>query len=359
MQFLENNLRSETSRSPTTNSNRTPRKRLLNILLNSNSTTEDDTEEEILPSVSGNRRTKRRRRNFSSSTSSSYTSSSLTTNSNNTGSVSAAAQKQQSSSVEQDLIAFRTRSRTHSVEHLEIESPSRANNSLDNSKLKQSTGRYSSSKSQQQKVNSEVFEENSHLSVSDKFVTNNNKKTIFESVNNINNRKSKEQSNNYQNTTNNNINLNLNNSASADNRQSQQKASRKLRSHKVDTTTAGKEKQSVPKRNLRRKTSSPSHSNSGVTPKKRQRISDNNNRNTVERNIGLDNSKVDSTNTKTPLNLGARLAKGREPHTFDHELLQPSTSNQQQHLGHPPTSSQNLLRRSSRGKSSTTGSCVS
>lgn len=358
-------MRSETSRSPTTNSNRTPRKRLLNILLNSNSTTEDDTEEEILPSVSGNRRTKRRRRNFSSSTSSSYTSSSLTTNSNNTGSVSTAAQKQQSSSIEQDLIAFRTRSRTHSVEHLDIESPSRANNSLDNNKqLKQSAGRYSSSKSQQQKVNSdkEVFEENSHLSVSDKFVTNNNKKTISESVNNINNRKSKEQSNNYQNTTNNNNNLNLNNSASADNRQSQQKASRKLRSHKVDTTTVGKEKQSVPKHNLRRKTSSPSHSNSGVTPKKRQRISDINNRNTAERNTGLDNNKVDLTNTKTPLNLGARLAKGREPHTFDHELLQPSTSSQQQqqqHLGHPPTSSQNLLRRSSRGKSSTTGSCVS
>ncbi|XP_070496016.1 E3 ubiquitin-protein ligase TRIP12 isoform X2 [Chironomus tepperi] len=349
----QNNLRSETSRSPTTNSNRTPRKRLLNILLNSNSTTEEDTEEEVLPSVSGNRRTKRRRRNFSSSTSSSYTSSSLTTNSNNTSSVSA-AQKQQTSSVEQDLIAFRTRSRTHSVEHLDFESPSRANNSLENSKLKQAAGRYSSSKQQQQKVNSdkEVCEENSHLS-SDKFVTNNTIKTISESVNNINNRKSKEQSNNYQNKTNN----NLNNSVSADNRQSQQKASRKLRSHKVDTTV-GKEKQSVPKHNLRRKTTSPSHSNSGVTPKKRQRISDISNRNTAERNTGLDHSKVDSTNSKTPLNLGARLARGREPHTFDQELLQPSTSNQQ-NLGHPPTSSQNLLRRSSRGKSSTTGSCVS
>lgn len=127
-------------------SNRAPPKRLLNILLNTNSTSEDDTEEEereegeegaSLAQV--NKKTKRRRRNFSSSTSSSYTSSSLTTNSNNTAAISnIALQRRKSSSIsanqqqqqqttqsgnssilnssEGASIAYRTRSRTQSVE---------------------------------------------------------------------------------------------------------------------------------------------------------------------------------------------------------------------------------------------------
>lgn len=361
-------MRSESSRSP----NRTPRKRLLNILLNSNSTTEEeeeDTEEEI--THPGNKRTKRRRRNFSSSTSSSYTSSSLTTNSNNTSSVAAGLKSVQSTSVEKDLIAYRTRSRTQSIEHLDIDSvsPTSTKGSIENSREKKSHRR-SSSKHQIGGIHNSDKDvcESARLSGSDKFITTNNKKTISESVNNCNNRKSKEQSSNSNQQY---ANLErLNNSASADKSQPQKPSTlRNLRSSiRSDQVSSSDNSPSTQQKqhNLRRKTTSSSSPQATNLPKKRQRISDINirhNNTTAERHNNTGALDTTANTSKTFVNLGARLARGRDPHFEQQDLLQPSTSSNssnQQNLGIPPTTSQqNQLRRSSRGKSLTTGSCVS
>lgn len=101
-----------------------------------------------------------------------------------------------------------------------------------------------------------------------------------------------------------------------------------------------------------------------VIPKKRQRISDQTRQKSVP-----ESSPTNPENTsvgKAP-NLGARLARnhgGREPQIPTQQsqidnTAQGSSSSQQIQTGHPPY---NLLRRSSRGKGSTslltTGSCV-
>jgi hypothetical protein len=104
---------------PSTSSNNRPKKRFLDILLQPSSTTEEDTEEEVSVPA-GVKKTKRRRRNFSSSTSSSY-SSSLTTISTANSSSCATTSKiskeaHNSKEVTKDLIAYRTRSRTQSIE---------------------------------------------------------------------------------------------------------------------------------------------------------------------------------------------------------------------------------------------------
>lgn len=329
----------------------------MNILLNNNSTTEEDTEEEINPAINTNKRTKRRRRNFSSSTSSSYTSSSLTTNSNNTNNVvlsrkSGNSQQPQpgsnSEGQRKDLIAYRTRSRTQSVEqHSEIEfsTTTKGNNTSAQQQQKQSVGRTSTS-SKQQKLQSDKEECGTHKegeksartsidkSVGgDKNITN-CKKTITETINNRKSQKEQSESN-----------FEHSNSVNIENNQQNL---RKLRSQ------AKPESDSVePKHNLRRKIATSSSSGvASVVPKKRQRISDNSN---LDKSTTGSSSKGE-TSAKTS-NLGARLARGREPHFSNQDLIEPSTSIQSGHP--PPTSSQNLLRRSSRGKTSTTGSCVS
>jgi hypothetical protein len=355
------NLKTEnsTQSSPVNNSsNRTQRKRLFNILLNTNSTTEEDTEEETSSAISiNNKKTKRRRRNFSSSTSSSYTSSSLTTNSNNTSNVTAKRLsgvpligEGRQLSLETDLIAYRTRSRIQSIEHSELEfSPK----NLTSVEVKQKQlGRASTSKQtkllsdteaggggssdcnqkESDKGVEKISDKNSLLS----------KKTInIESVkNNSKANKSKKEISNQS----------LTERVKSVNSENQQ-VTRQLRSHlKKPTQTSPETSQA--KHNLRRKATL---AHNTVVPKKRQRISDNINRKNID-NTGA-SGKV-TANTKA-LNLGARLARGREPQFVNQDLIQPSTSSNQQ-SGHPPVlSQQNLLRRSSRGKSSTTGSCVS
>lgn len=319
-----------------------------------NSTTEEDTEEEIPPTPT-NKKSKRRRRNFSSSTSSSYSSSLATNSTAHSSNVTPATSKkpsgegQSSSTVSKDLIAYRTRSRTQSVERgVEIETSSR------NISLGQKRKLSRASKSQllsDSDIEDDSQEEQSHNvqsgEKSDKNISR--KKTIAKSLRSVRgaggsgSRKSSEKSNNKKSD-------NSTNSVNSDNKNQQvPTASRTLRSR----TTVVEQSQSIVATNLRRKPASVSTS---VIPKKRHRIQCKTSAST----------NPESTGSGVP-NLGARLARnqgGREPHNPSAQQHQDtsahaSTSTQQQ-TGHPP---QNLLRRSSRGKgassSSTTGSCVS
>lgn len=316
------------------NINNTPsRKRLLNILLNTNSsTTEDDTEEESIPTVNTSKRTRRRRRNFSSSTSSSYTSSSLTTNSNSNNITNVAASSTSSQQPQpQSSIAYRTRSRTQSVDHSEIDSPSTKKSA--ESKRRSSTKKIANSSDREEckKALSEFV----------------NSTTTTTTASTKKSRETSQKSAVESSTT------------ETSQQQQQQVAFRKLRSHQSKVGVRGEdegEEEDIQesKHNLRRKTQSQSP---GVIPKKRQRFDS-------RLSKELD-TRVNSKSKTLKEELGARLARGREPQFVDQDLSQPSTSAQLV-LGHPPSTqgtsgtSQNLLRRSSRGKTSyTTGSCVS
>lgn len=342
------NIKSDTSSSSNTttatstivsSSNRTPRKRLLNILLNS--TTEEETEEEI-PATSTNKKTKRRRRNFSSSTSSSY-SSSLATNSTvqSNHAATAASKKtlgedQNSSTASRDLIAFRTRSRTQSVERgLDIDISK-------NSQLGQKRKSLQASKSQIQSdsdIEDDSQEEQAHNDKSDK--KNSNKKTILKPIRSVggvgvnSSRKNSEKSNNNKSDSSGNISISID-------KKQLLATSRTLRSKTVAVEQSAS--------NLRRKPKSLSAS-TRVIPKKKR--------------IQTEESGLKNIESSSP-NLGAQLARnqgGREPRNTSAQLegaLGNASTSTQQLTGHPP---RNLLRRSSRGKgassSSTTGSCVS
>jgi hypothetical protein len=211
-------------------------------------------------------------------------------------------------------------------------------------KQKQSVGRTSLKQQQQtqQKVLSDKEEVEKSVRNIDKssVVNSSGKKTIVSEVN--------------TNSGNSNNQYKKNNSSLNKNRDDSSSPSRKLRSQgKSNTANSSNNKKEEEafegKHNLRRKATTAA--STSVVPKKRQRISDK--FNSSEGNSG------NNSPTRNSLNLGARLAKGREPaQNFANQdlLIEPSTSSQQS-AGHPPT--QNLLRRSSRGKSSTTGSCVS
>lgn len=345
--------------STTASSSRAPRKRLLNILLNANSTTEEDTEEEI-PATTANKKTKRRRRNFSSSTSSSYSSSLATNSTIHSNNVTPATAKkssgegQSSSSVKKDLIAYRTRSRTQSVERgVDLDTTSK-NISL-GQKRKSSRASRSQllSDSDIEDDSQEEQADNESVDKSDK--NSSSKKTIAKSARGAgagSSKKSSEKLNNNNNKKS--IDSSANSSVNSDKNQSQA-TSRTLRSRStVDLASSIAS-------SLRRNPTSSSSAATSVIPKKRIRIGEQS-----HQSSGSTNPESTGSGSKTP-NLGARLARnqgGREPHYTAQQQdttssTQASTSTQQQ-SGHPP---QHLLRRSSRGKgsssSSTTGSCVS
>ncbi|CAO1401704.1 unnamed protein product [Diamesa hyperborea] len=388
------------------NNTSTPRKRLLNILLNNISTTEDDTEEEEETSTSAVtiKKTKRRRRNFSSSTSSSY-SSSLATNSTIFSSSIVAANSPRkftlgssttdiskantdSSPLESGKnlsIAYRTRSRTQSVDRsVENVSEVKGSNSKSNSKkeasgsqpaedLSDDNEEYVVEGEEEQEVEEEVQqqqqlqeqEEEIHESTTseDYSATKNsdkksvNKKTIVKrlvkSPRGVSKHDSVKVSANKK-------YINIDNSSVADKNTTQSIASRRLRSRPVKNLTS-EQRHRITNIIHKKQTAdlvASTCSSSSVLPKKRQKVSD------------YQSTSVSSecTSSKTP-NLGARLARnsGREPQLIPTDTpSQSSTSahQSQQTLtqpGHPPP--QNLLRRSSRGKgassSATTGSCVS
>lgn len=304
---LKNNLKSDTSSSSTTtattssgSSNRAPRKRLLNILLNTNSTTEEDTEEEV-QTTPASKKTKRRRRNFSSSTSSSY-SSSLATNSTIHSSNVTPKKSPEGQQSKADLIAYRTRSRTQSVERVDTSAGS--------------AKRKSSRRSQLLSDSEEESQEDSRATRAKKNSENNNKKDNS-SVNSENNKSS---------------------------------SVRNLRS-----------RSSVePQTNLRRSTKAV------AVPKKRQRVGEQHQEVTsAALTQAAESTGAGSKAPNLGARL-SRNQSGREPATHtqqDTPTHAASTSTQSQTQttpGHPP---QNLLRRSSRGKgassTSTTGSCVS
>lgn len=332
------NLKAESSSPSVTNNlsgnNSTPRKRLLNILINtSGSTSEEDSEEETIPSNT-NKRARRRRRNFSSSTSSSYTSSSLTTtnsnshNANNIISSSSTSVQQTKSS-----IAYRTRSRTHSIDHKDTERP-----------IKDFTAT--------PVVQSKKIGNSNRDECTTKNVANNCKKTFSDSL--VSTKKPKDSHHRSS--------AEISKSCRAS--ENYQATGRKLRSHsKVSVEDEEDEEESpVSKHNLRRKISFSTNSSSPSTiPKKRQRISESESkRSSAPSSRELENKVVNKSKTLKE-ELGARLARGgREPQFVDQDLLNPSTSSQLL-SGHLPSTSthQNLLRRSSRKTSSTTGSCVS
>lgn len=303
-----------TSKSSSTSSRTHPRrKRLLNILLNTNSTTEDDTEEEVpATSSSNNKKTKRRRRNFSSSTSSSYSSSLATTSTVHSTSLTTAAGSSSRKQDSKDLIAFRTRSRTHSVERQEEpNSPS---------EIGETEQRPKASRSRSHLIRSDSGEDDSQEE----------QDTIVSQI-----KKSKTQAR-------------LSRSSSS-----------KLNKSSVNNKETSSTRQLRSSQN-RRVSPEPASS----VPKKRQRFGEASVLSTPQSSSSSHSAVNGSTNNegrtgssnKTVPNLGTKLAKnysGREPQPFN------SVNNSQN-----PQPPQNLLRRSSRGKgvttsSSTTGSCVS
>lgn len=327
--------------------------------MNTNSTTEEDTEEEI-PASSANKKTKRRRRNFSSSTSSSYSSSLATNSTVHSNNVTPANTKrasgegQSSSKNNKDLIAYRTRSRTQSVERsVDLETSSK-NLSLGQKRksLRASRSQLISDSDNEEDSQEEQLDNVESVDKSDKNYSNqtintkstrslrgagvSSSKKISEKLNNPSNKKT------------------TNSSASTSVNSETNQPLRSLRSR------ASFDQQSTAPTNSRRKPSSTS-----VIPKKRLRIGEQGHQSSVSGGVST-NPESTGSGSKAP-NLGARLARnqgGREPHNTAQQqqdtssLATASTSTQQP--GHPP---QNLLRRSSRGKgassSSTTGSCVS
>lgn len=298
----------------------------MNILLNSNSTTEDETEEEAPTTASSSsKKTKRRRRNFSSSTSSSYSSSLATTSTVHSTSQTATAG---SSSRKQDNIAFRTRSRTHSVERQEeATSPSSVTVGAEE-KLKASRTR-------------------SHLIRSDSDDSQEEQDLIL----------SKSRSSR----------LSRNNNSSS---------SKPLKS-------SSGSKVEYPSRQLR-SSHNPKESLATSVPRKRQRIGEATSSSASSSFSGAAGAsgsqhvdrRTGSSSKATP-NLGTKLAKSyssRESPQHPYSSVNSSQNQQESDLttnrslstlsqGHPQPQ-QNLLRRSSRGKgvtssSSTTGSCVS
>lgn len=242
------------------------------------------------------------------------------------------------------MIAFRTRSRTQSVER----EPSSKSASL----------RKPSRASRSQLISdSDIGDESQEESVVDKSVDKNNssKKTIVKSRG-ASSRKSAEKSNSKKKSVDNSAQGGVNSDKNL-----AQASSRTLRSRApVDQPSTS----SIP----RRKAPSTSAASS-VVPKKR-RVGEQSHQTTSVSRSGLTNPESTGSGSKAP-NLGARLARnqsGREPQNTSAGNQQQqedfsahaSASTSAQQSGHPP---QNLLRRSSRGKgassSSTTGSCVS
>lgn len=386
------------------NNTSTPRKRLLNILLNNISTTEDDTEEEEETSTSAVtiKKTKRRRRNFSSSTSSSY-SSSLATNStifsssivaansprkftlgSSTTDISKANTESSPLETGKNLsIAYRTRSRTQSVDR-SVESVSEVKGSNKSSSKKEASGSQPGEdlsddneenvvegeeeqeevqqhqQQQQQQEEEEIHESTtsedySAAKNSDKKSVN--KKTIVKRLVKSPRGVSKHDSVKVSASK---KHINIDNSLSSDKNTTQSIASRRLRSRPVKNLTS-EQRHRITNIIHKKQTAdsvASTCSSSSVLPKKRQKISE------------YQSTSVNSecTSSKTP-NLGARLARnsGREPQLIPTDTPSQSFTSahqSQQTLtqpGHPPP--QNLLRRSSRGKgassSATTGSCVS
>jgi E3 ubiquitin-protein ligase TRIP12 len=284
--------------------------------LNTHSTTEEDSEEGDRASSQQqvNKRTKRRRRNFSSSTSSSYTSSSLTTNSNNTTTANFLLQGGRKSisgnnkSGEGSSIAYRTRSRTQSVER----------------------------SSELDKNNSSVLEVST---------------TEANTSRRSGRRASKKRSEEYQ------------EKEKRPQTNSSEPAPRKLRSQGRVEEAATVSEEQQPKRNLRRKSTAtnpssptPASPTYSVIPKKRTRTNEQQQLETGSTNLG---ARLASTR---------HGCSGGATNQSDLLLQEPSTSGSssvsggidQQQFGHPSVTTQNLLRRSSRGKTAaTTGSCVS
>lgn len=389
------------------NSTSTPRKRLLNILLNTTSTTEDDTGEEEETSISAVtiKKTKRRRRNFSSSTSSSY-SSSLATNStifsssivaansprkftlgSSTTDISKANTDSSPLETGKNLsIAYRTRSRTHSVDRSvenisEVKVSNKSINKREASGSSQLAGDLSDDNEENNVVEGEEdqeeeediqeqeqqqAEEEVHESTTseDYSATKNsdkksvNKKTIVKRLVKSPRGVSKNDSLKVSASK---KYINIDNNSAIDKTTTQQSiASRRLRSRPVKNLTS-EQRHRITNIIHKKQTAdlvASTCSSSSVLPKKRQKISE------------FQSTSVNSecTSSKTP-NLGARLARnsGREPQLIptDTPSQSSTTAHQSQQTltqpGHPPP--QNLLRRSSRGKgassSATTGSCVS
>lgn len=285
----------------------------MNIFVNSNSTTEDDTEEEVpATSSSSNKKTKRRRRNFSSSTSSSYSSSLATTSTVHSTSLTTAAGSSSRKQNSKDLIAFRTRSRTHSVERQEEpSSPSEVGGAEQRPKASRSRSHLIPSDSGEDDSQEEQDSLLSHV------------------------KKSKTQSRLSRSSSSKLNKSSVNNKETSSTRQLRSSQNRKV--------------SPVPALSV---------------PKKRQRFGEASVLSTTQSSSSSYSVASGSTNyegrtgsnNKTVPNLGTKLAKnysGREPQPFN-------SANTNQH----PQPPQNLLRRSSRGKgvtssSSTTGSCVS
>ena len=386
------------------NNTSTPRKRLLNILLNNISTTEDDTEEEEETSTSAVtiKKTKRRRRNFSSSTSSSY-SSSLATNSTIFSSSIVAANSPrkftlgssttdiskantESSPLESGKnlsIAYRTRSRTQSVDR-SVENVSEVKGSNKSNSKKEASGsqpaedlsddneenvvegeeeQEEEEEVQQQQQQQEEEEIHESTTSEDYSATKNsdkksvNKKTIVKRLVKSPRGVSKHDSVKVSASK---KYINIDNSSATDKNTTQSIASRRLRSRPVKNLTS-EQRHRITNIIHKKQTAdlvASTCSSSSVLPKKRQKVSE------------YQSTSVSSecTSSKTP-NLGARLARnsGREPQLIPTDTPSQSSTlahQSQQTLtqpGHPPP--QNLLRRSSRGKgassSATTGSCVS
>lgn len=305
-----------------------------------NSTTEEDTEEEV-PAIPANKKTKRRRRNFSSSTSSSY-SSSLATNSTihssnvTPANISKKAAGEGSSTVK-DLIAYRTRSRTQSVERsVELDTSTKSVSAGQKRKTSRASRSQLLSDSEIDDDSQEEQADNEQsVDKSDKNTSS--KKTIVKSARTSrgaggsSSRKVTDKSNNNSKKSLDNF---ANSSVNSD--RNQATSSRTLRSRTQPSSTTG--------------------ALSSVIPKKRQRYQ------SSTSGSGLTNPESTGSGSKAP-NLGARLARnqgGQEPHnTAAQQPQTQDTASTQQQTGHPP---QNLLRRSSRkgaSSSSTTGSCVS
>lgn len=323
---------SSTTVSPSTSSNIRPRKRFLDILLQTSSTTEEDTEEEVSVPL-GVKKTKRRRRNFSSSTSSSYSSSLTTISTVNSSSLNSAKknqkEKQSSKEVKKDLIAYRTRSRTQSIEKsvVDLETAPKPHLLVSRRKSRSSKTQLVSDKEVEDTYNNQDNSKRSSEVLGEKKL---DKKRILESY-------SESPGKTSENSKSSKRRKNISQSSC----KHEEGVSRRLRSQ---SATDLLQKRSVPKtikpkkQNQSGQKSSPGCSTST---------------NPESKGIGLNKS----------VNLGARIARnqsGREPqHNSDQSdstTPQSSSRRNQIETGHLPF---NLLRRSSRGKGATTGSCVS
>lgn len=309
-------------------------------MLNANSTTEEDTEEEV-PSTPSNKKTKRRRRNFSSSTSSSYSSSLATNSTIHSSSVTPAtskkssAESQSTSSTVKDLIAYRTRSRTQSVERsVDIDSSGKSLSGQKRKTSRASRSQLLSDSEIEEDDSQEEQADNGKSTVADK--NSSNKKTVAKPVRSVRGAGGSGSKKISETKSNNKPSATDNSSVNSENNQSQS-TSRNLRSRSALTSSA-----------------------TTAIPNKRQRVGEQSHQASVSAG-GSTNPESTGSGSKAP-NLGARLSRnqgGREAQ-YTSAQQQPDTSSTQQQTGHPP---QNLLRRSSRSKgassSSTTGSCVS